>query len=148
MTRLVTDAMLGRLTTYLRMCGHDTVYVGDTDCETDEEIAGFAEREDRLLLTRDSDLAALSERALLLESRDVRTMLSTLIERGIQVELPVTPTYCSACNGSLERVAPDAQTPEYAPDPLAVELWRCTQCGQYYWKGSHWDDVAQTLSSL
>jgi hypothetical protein len=38
--------------------------------------------------------------------------------------------------------------PEYAPDPEDTDVWRCIDCGQFFWKGSHWDDVADTLAGL
>jgi len=26
--------------------------------------------------------------------------------------------------------------------------WRCTDCGQWFWKGGHWADVAARLDGL
>ncbi|SDJ33872.1 hypothetical protein SAMN05216226_102196 [Halovenus aranensis] len=147
MTGVVTDAMFGRLTTYLRMCGYDTVYVLDEDLETDDEIRAVAEDENRTLLTRDADLAAQTHDALLLESRDTETMLSTLGEAGFDLSLPETPERCSACNGIVERVGGDEPTPEYAPDPQTEDIWRCTACGQHFWKGSHWENVTDMLGA-
>lgn len=146
MTRLLTDTMLGRLTTYLRMCGYDTVYTLDVDLESDDEIRAYASAENRQLLTRDRQPAERTEGAILLRSRDVETMLSTLRDAGFELSLPETPERCSACNGTVERVHSDEPTPEYAPDPHAVDVWRCETCGQHFWKGSHWDSVAETLA--
>lgn len=148
MTKLLTDTMLGRLTTYLRMCGYDTVYTLDVGLEADDEIRRFASAEDRVLVTRDEQLAARTTGAILLESLDVTEMLSTIREAGFDVSLPETPRRCSICNGTVEAVSTEDSTPEYAPDPHSVDIWRCTQCGQHFWKGSHWDDVTETLSSL
>jgi len=36
----------------------------------------------------------------------------------------------------------------YAPDPGTRRVWRCPAWGQYFWKGSHWDAVAETLSDV
>ncbi len=148
MTRLLTDTMLGRLTTYLRMCGYDTVYTLDIDLEADDEIREFVRTDERVLLTRDTALAARTDGAILLDSRDIETMLSTLADEGFEISLPETPERCSACNGTVERVGPEEQPPEYAPDPRAVDVWRCSRCGQQFWKGSHWDSVAETLSEI
>ncbi|MDZ7730382.1 MAG: Mut7-C RNAse domain-containing protein [Natrialbaceae archaeon] len=54
---------------------------------------------------------------------------------------------CGRCNGSLEPVEDGTATPEYAPNPAREPLWQCTVCGQYFWKGSHWDDVRETLET-
>ncbi|WP_267163195.1 Mut7-C RNAse domain-containing protein [Halovenus salina] len=142
---VLTDAMLGGLTTYLRMCGYDTVYVLDADLETDDEIRNYAEAEERTLLTRDEALAARTEGALLLESREIKPMLSTLVAAGFELSLPEAPERCSLCNGIVEGVDADEPTPEYAPGPQTEDVWWCTACGQHFWKGSHWDDVTDTL---
>lgn len=148
MTKLLTDTMLGRLTTYLRMCGYDTVYAQDVGLEDDTKLQSFAERENRTVLTRDTQLATRSDDTIVLESRNINAMLATLDETGFELQLPDTPSYCSTCNGPLEGVPPDDQTPEYAPDPVSTDIWQCTDCGQFFWKGSHWDDIAETLASL
>jgi uncharacterized protein with PIN domain len=146
--KLLTDTMLGRLTTYLRMCGYDTVYTLDEGLEGDEEIREYAAAENRRLVTRNRELAARANDAIMLESRDIEMMLSTLQEEGLAVALPETPQRCSTCNGTVERVGSDERTPEYAPESRSVDVWRCTECGQHFWKGSHWDSVAETLDSV
>lgn len=146
--KLLTDAMLGRLTTYLRMCGYDTVYTLDEDLDGDEEILEYATAQSRRLVTRNRQLAARTDDAIALGSRDIETMLSTLNGEVLELTLPETPRRCSTCNGTVERVSPDARTPEYAPDSRSVDVWRCRECGQHFWKGSHWDSVADTLDSV
>ena len=146
--RLLTDAMLGRLTTYFRMCGYDTAYTPDLGIESDDAIREYAQSENRLLLTRDRELAASAEDALLLRRREIADQLQEVVDAGLDMSLPEVPERCSACNGTVERVPSDGPTPEYAPDPRSVDIWRCRQCKQHYWKGSHWDDVEETLAGL
>ncbi|WP_049985848.1 Mut7-C RNAse domain-containing protein [Halobellus rufus] len=169
--RLLVDAMCGKLATYLRMCGYDAAYVLDrggergTDTDSgpasasespsDAEIAAWAERSGRTLLTRDVDLAARVDGAVLLQSRDVVEQLETLYEAGFDLSLADPPCRCGACNGELRRVASeeslfdaDASLPTGAPDPVETPCWRCRDCGQVFWKGSHWDDVAATLARV
>lgn len=147
MTRILLDTMCGGLRPYLRMCGHDSVYSLDRDVEADDELLRIAREEDRLLVTRDEGLAARAEPSLLLRSLDVEDQLRELLDAGIDLTLDDEPTYCGRCNGLLERVETD-DVPEYVPDPLPERLWRCRDCGQYFWKASHWDDVAETLDEL
>ncbi len=52
-TRFVADAHLGGLAHMLRMAGFDTLYRNDY---RDREIADIAEREGRIILTRDREL--------------------------------------------------------------------------------------------
>jgi uncharacterized protein with PIN domain len=148
MTRILLDTMCGGLRPYLRMCGHDAAYSLDRDVEADDELLRIAREEDRLLVTRDEGLAARAERALLLHSLDVREQLQELLDAGVDLRLVDEPSHCGRCNGLLERVDGGRETPEYAPDPSADRVWQCADCGQYFWKGSHWDEVAATLADL
>jgi uncharacterized protein with PIN domain len=144
--RFLLDAMLGKLATYLRMCGHDAAYALDRGTEADDDLLALAREEDRRLLTRDADLAARAGDALLIESPDVEGQLRELRTAGVPLSLG-GPERCSRCNGRVERVE-SGETPGYAPDPGEERVWRCGECGQCYWKGSHWDDVAERLDAV
>lgn len=141
--RLLLDVMVGKLTTYLRMCGYDAAYAQEEGIEADEEIREFAREEGRTLLTRDEELAARTEAALLLESRDITDQLGELSAAGFRLELPEEPERCSVCNGRVLAVE-GGERPDHAPDD-ENEIWRCRDCDQYFWKGSHWDRVRETL---
>jgi uncharacterized protein with PIN domain len=140
--------MLGKLATYLRMCGYDAAYTAERGVETDEAALAKAHTEDRLVLTRSRDLAARAERSVLLSTRDVVDQLRELDAAGFELALVEDPARCSACNGLLEGVDRTEPTPDYAPDPHDEAVWRCRECGQHFWQGSHWDDVAETLATL
>nr|WP_284033295.1 Mut7-C RNAse domain-containing protein [Halobaculum sp. DT31] len=138
--------MLGTLASYLRMCGYDALYALDDGVEDDDAIRTLAAIEGRRLVTRDRDLAASTPGALLLTERDVVEQLRELRTAGVRLRLDGQPSRCGACNAPVERVADGGRRPEYAPDD--GPLWRCVDCGQHFWRGSHWDDVAETLASL
>jgi uncharacterized protein with PIN domain len=147
-TAVVVDAMLGKLATYLRMCGYDATYTGERGLDSESETLAVAATEDRLVLTRDRALAARAERSVLLTEREVEAQLAELRKVGFALELADEPARCSACNGPLERVDRTEPTPDYAPETHERPVWRCRQCGQHFWKGSHWTDVAETLDEL
>ncbi|RBI64578.1 hypothetical protein DMJ13_08900 [halophilic archaeon] len=144
--RLLLDAMLGKLSTYLRMCGYDAAYALDRSVEDDDAVLALAREEGRTLLTRDAALATRAGDALLLESKEVTDQLRELRAAGWTLSLD-DPSRCSACNGALERVE-SGETPEHAPDVDERRVWRCRNCGQHFWKGSHWESVEETLSEL
>ena len=183
--RLLCDAMLGKLVTYLRMCGYDTAYVeseadaaailattdpvdatteprdatpDDRDAtpdgrdvlpdDRDAAIREWAEAESLTLLTRDRQLGTTTDGAILLSARHVDDQLAELARAGFTLRLPDRPRRCATCNAALETVGPDDPVPDYAPAPDATEVWRCPDCGQHYWRGSHWDDVAATLDGV
>ena len=166
-TAFLCDAMLGSLVTYCRLCGYDTAYALDRDIEADDRLLDVAEREKRTLLTRDRQLAARARAAgsgegsregsderrsggdsLLLESRDVRGQLRELHASGCELTMAERPTRCGRCNAPLEAVEEGEGTPAYAPGTDIENVWRCTECGQYFWKGSHWESVERTLAEL
>lgn len=145
--RLLLDVMLGKLATYLRMCGYDAAYALDRGVEDDALLCSAADREGRTLLTRDVELATNASDGLLLESHDVRGQLLELSRRGYALSLDA-PSRCSRCNGRLDRLGPEEATPPFAPDPDGTPVWRCRDCGQPFWQGSHWEDVADTLEEI
>lgn len=146
-TPLVADVMLGTLVTYLRMCGYDTAYALDRGVESDEAVRAIAEDEGRVLLTRDVALGERTAEAVVLESRAVRDQLRELSARGYDLCLDV-PTRCARCNGRLRRLEATESAPAFAPDPADRPVWECIECGQPFWRGSHWDDVAATLHEV
>jgi len=143
--RFLVDAMCGRLARYLRMCGYDAAYVLDRGAEDDEAVLAWAAEEGRRVVTRDAALAARASDAILLDSTAIEGQLAELRTVGVDLRL-TRPERCGRCNGVLERVADDDSTPAYAPDPAADPVWRCVDCGQHFWRGSHWDDVAARLA--
>ena len=142
--RFLLDVMLGKLATYLRMCGVDAAYALDRGVEDDDRIRAIAADENRTLLTRDEELAERTPGSVLLTEKSVTGQLRELVEEGVELSLAEQPTRCSACNGELDRA--DGEGPEHAPD--GVDLFRCRDCGQWFWRGSHWEDVAETIGSL
>jgi hypothetical protein len=152
--RLLLDAMCGRLASYLRMCGHDTAYALARGVEADDAVLALAREEGRTLVTRDESLAAragdanadATPGAILLRSRDHRDQLRELREAGVALDLG-EPSRCGRCNAPVAPLDPDADRPEYVPDGER-DVWRCTDCEQCFWKGSHWDRVRETLAAV
>jgi len=171
---VLCDAMCGKLATYLRMCGYDAAYALDRGVEADDRLLSLAAAEDRTLITRDRELAARAADALCLTERDVLDQLREVAEAGLRVELAESPTRCGACNGPVERVGPGGvdvdpdDRPAYVPDDVGASpagdatdaatggapdagarpAWRCRDCGRWFWKGSHWESVADRLAEV
>ena len=143
--RLLLDVMLGKLPVYLRLCGYDAVYAGDRGVEADDRLLELATDEDRVLLTRDVQLAERADRSVLLTEREIEAQLSELRDAGVELDPCDRPTRCGRCNGRLQSVPDDGATPEYAPDSDEMDCWRCRDCGQVFWKGSHWDRMRRLL---
>jgi len=151
--RLLLDAMLGKLATYLRMCGYDAAFALDRGIEADDRLRQLATAERRRLVTRD---VALARRArddegpppMLLEPHAVTDQLAQVAAAGYELTLSARPARCGACNGRLARVDDTATSrPAYVPDDQSP-TWRCEDCQQWFWTGSHWDRVADTLADV
>jgi uncharacterized protein len=148
--KFITDRMLGTLTRYLRFMGYDTIsanglLVGDK--KEDTVLLAIARKEDRLLLTKDAELARRgNESALLIRSDDVMEQVQQLIDRHL-VERRLVMSRCSLCNTELR----EANTCEIEKTPYAPKDWRnlsffwCRRCKKLYWNGSHGKQLEQRI---
>ena len=145
---VLLDAMLGKLATYLRICGYDAAYALDRDADDDDRLRTLAAEEGRRLVTRDRALAESTPGAVTVTERGIEGQLRELRDAGFDLTPATRPTRCGACNAPLERVEEGDPRPDYAPDEDEAAVWRCVDCGQYFWMGSHWDDVRATLRRI
>jgi len=145
--QFLLDVMLGKLATYLRLCGYDTAYAQEEGIEADDELKAFAESEQRRLVTRDRELAARTDGALLLETRDIADQLAELAANGVAIHLPDEPKRCSVCNGRVRTLGEEKRRPEQAPDDIRP-IWQCRACDQYFWKGSHWERMGDIVADV
>ncbi|HEY0504642.1 MAG TPA: Mut7-C RNAse domain-containing protein [Lysobacter sp.] len=111
--RFVLDVHLGRLASYLRLLGFDTLYRNDYD---DDALLAISCTQHRILLTRDTGLlkrAALTHGAFL-HATDPRRQLREAMDR-FQLDARIAPfTRCARCNGP---VVPLSHAPgEHDPD--------------------------------
>lgn len=148
-TRFIADAMLGRLARWLRVLGHDTLYDPSLD---DRALVDLANRDDRVLLTRD--------RHLLRELRPRRAVeithdapLDQLAALADELALPPPNELfrrCLVCNTPLSDVPPPeaAELVPPAARVLAGPVRRCPTCGRIYWPGSHVRRMTRALASV
>ncbi len=135
--RFLADTMLGRLATWLRLLGYDTLYLPQAD---DPELARRARADDRILLTRDVELTRRrGVRSILITSERVEEQLHQLA-RELHLTAGMAFSRCAVCNASLEevdRAAVKATVPPYIFE-TQTHFRRCTQCQRIYWRGTHW----------
>ncbi len=147
--RWLADEMVGRLARYLRFVGCDTLYVRGL---SDDKILAWAQREDRVLLTRDRRLAARAPRSLLLDSPEIGAQWRSV--RRAYPDLPNDVRFerCTECNGELELYRPGPEAPREGPVPWdrvdrGLLLYRCRACGHLYWEGSHTASIRSRLAA-
>jgi uncharacterized protein with PIN domain len=149
--RFIADCMLGKLTRWLRMLGHDVIYYRDAD---DEKLIKEAKQEKRVLLTRDVSLyqKTLTRKldTFFIEITDNTKNLSRLaIHFGLRLEIDLKNSRCPKCNSSLIIVTKNSIL-DLLPSSSAKRYEnyrRCTNCDQIYWEGSHWKRINKTLQN-
>jgi len=147
--KFVTDGMLGKLTRWLRMLGHDVVYTGSMD---DKELILKVKKEKRILLTRDLELyqqaIAKGAEAFLIESPSQTLNLVNLAKRfRFNLEINVKVSRCPKCNTRIKPVS-KADVVNKIPQTTSLyynEFWKCPKCQQIYWRGAHWKKIEKTL---
>jgi uncharacterized protein with PIN domain len=136
--KFIADVMLGRLAKRLRLLGIDVLYDRTLD---DNEIIRLSLEEDRVILTRDTGLAArpLAIRHLFITSDRVDEQIEQVLS-AVPLDKTTTPlTRCSACNHQLTTAAKQDvrdSVPHYVYDKYDAFL-RCSSCGRVYWRGTH-----------
>ena len=134
--RYLLDVHLGALARRMRLVGLDTAYRNDAD---DAELVEEAERERRVLLTRDRGL--LRRRALTsgayVRGELADAQLADVLDRFAPELAPWTR--CLACNGVLVATAVDEVAHLLEPGTLRTytDFSRCPRCGRTYWRGAH-----------
>jgi len=130
------DVHLGALTRRLRLLGVNAAYDKDAD---DDHLVEQADREDRVLLSRDRGLLMRRalRRAAFVRGQDPDDQLADVIER---FRPPLQPwSLCPLCGGTLTPVSKAEVTDQLQPGTLRTQqqFSRCRSCRHVYWHGAH-----------
>ncbi|WFO76162.1 hypothetical protein J4526_04840 [Desulfurococcaceae archaeon MEX13E-LK6-19] len=147
--RFVVDTMLGNVARWLRLLGYDVIYGRKLE---DWKILMIADKEDRIILTRDRGLhhRALSKglKSILLEQDTMEERLAYLaLKTGIRLYVDIEKSRCPICNGELVKVGKDVVKGRVPPRVYEKhsDFWVCKKCGKIYWMGRHWKGIEETL---
>jgi uncharacterized protein with PIN domain len=147
--KFIADGMLGKLTRWLRMLGQDVKYSTQF---ADAELIAMAEKEHRVLLTRDSELY---KRALVkgidafyVEGRTEAEKLAELAERfDFTLTIDLKRSRCPTCNAKIRSTSKEKLVGKVEKNTFIYydEFWKCPNCGNIYWQGAHWKGISATL---
>ncbi len=132
--RFLVDVMLGKLGRWMRMMGYDTKIASDE--LSDRELVDKAEREGRVIITRDTDIEKMNTevKTVLLDTKNFEEQIKGVFDRlDLEPRFP-EDSRCPNCNGELEKIG--------------EESWICNSCSQRYWKGSHWKRIEEIKEEL
>ena len=147
--KFVADGMLGKLSRWLRMLGHNVKYASAL---SDDKLLKIAKVEHRILLTRDLELyqqaIAKGIKAAYVEGADEAEKLAKLAKRyGFPLEIDLKISRCPKCNARIKPIEKESvkgRVPE-STYKYYDKFWECPKCGQIYWQGAHWKRISATL---
>ncbi len=144
--QFILDIHLGRLASYLRMMGLDSLYRNDY---ADNELARVAHLEGRILLTRDRGLLKRSEvtHGYYLRASQPYEQLIEVMRRFNLTRLATPFKLCIRCNGTLDDVSKEMVKDHLPPKVKEryVQFRKCRSCGQVYWQGSHYERMRRFI---
>lgn len=145
----VLDTHLGKLASYLRMLGIDTIYDNDSD---DQRLAEISSLEDRTLLSRDIGLLKrkIVKRGYYIRSTIPRDQLVEVINR-YQLVKKITPfRRCIHCNGILNPIHKSVVEVQLQENTRQYydEFKTCEGCSKIYWKGSHYLHMQKFIGQI
>lgn len=149
--RFVLDVHLRKLARHLRLMGFDVDYRPDRD---DDALADIAERDGRILLSRDRQLMMCRKvsRGLYVRNTDPDLQVDEVLERLDLRKLCRPFTRCIECNGLIGPVDPGPAGIEDLIPPgvrsWCAEYYRCRGCGRIYWKGSHYEKLMKRVDKI
>lgn len=144
----ICDVHLGRLCKYLRMLGLDTLY---SNQYIPEEIIAISCKEKRIILSRSYQLTRHKEvtHSYWIRSSDPLEQVKDLVIKLDLINLADPLTRCLICNDKLVPVEKpeilhrlQERTAKYYN-----EFFNCPTCNQIYWKGSHFENMLDFIST-
>ncbi|WP_457668911.1 Mut7-C RNAse domain-containing protein [Thiolapillus sp.] len=147
--RFIVDVNLGKLARYLRLLGFDTAWRNDLQ---DAEIARISVEQERIILTRDRRLLFRREISLGYWIRSVipDQQVPEVLDR-LDCWQDIRPfRRCAVCNGLIQAVEKEAILDKLEPltRKYYKEFYRCSDCGQIYWKGSHYEKLTKKIAKF
>jgi uncharacterized protein with PIN domain len=144
-TRFIADAMLGRLSTWLRVMGYDTHY----QMSYEEETIRSSVQEGRILLSRRARISEEHPGAIWVHSHHVGEQLRELVERDV-LRPRRTEWFrrCLVCNVPLRKAASEISmesVPDYVLHHKISELRCCPACRRLFWAGTHRENMIRQL---
>jgi uncharacterized protein with PIN domain len=137
----MTDENVGGMAKYLRMLGFNTIMIPEI---SDKEVAKIAEKENRILLSRDFGLLKRKNvtHGIFLRSTNTEEQIYEVIKKYKLDQLFKPFSICIECNGCIKLIrSSDLLEEDKIEDGVLKdynEFFRCTNCKKVFWKGSHY----------
>ncbi len=157
--RFICDRMAGSLCKFLRLLGYDTLNANDLplgNLKEDTTLLRNAEKENRILLTRDAELSRRDQNLVrYLSGERLDDQIRQLVRTGL-VKPDLRLTRCSVCNNQLVPVSATTlskylnENPDIFPGSSSDDekiTW-CRHCKKAYWEGSHTRKMREQIHQI
>lgn len=151
--RFVADGNVGSLARRLRMLGFDATFAHPVE---DDELVRVAERQGRVLLTRDvyvlhrRPIAHGTVRAVLITRDDIASQVRQVL-RALDLHPPFAAfSRCLECNVPLGPATPEEVEGDVPPFVFQTQraFTRCPRCRRVYWSGTHRQHMLHELQEM
>ena len=152
-TKFIVDTNVGKLVKLLRIMGYDTVFF---DGENDSHMIATALAEDRVILTRDTQImkrrvvASGQLKAILIESDKAEQQVRQVIN-FLNLDCQFKPfTICLECNKPLDEKSKEQVKNRVPPYVFQTQnqYMECPICHRIYWRGTHWQAMTRKLGKI
>jgi len=148
-TKFVADGHLGKLVRDLRLLEIDVLYDNNA---TDAHLVAISTSRDRALLTRDRRLLmhAVIQNGCCPRLHIAEEQTVEVIRRFNLAKMIVPFTRCLHCNAVLAHVGKKEIIDQLEPLTKIYyqDFRRCTECGQIYWAGSHFEKLQARIERI
>ena len=149
--KFLCDQMLGTLAKWLRLFGYDTFYADGKI--SDNELLDIAQKEKRILITRDKLLTHIGRKKNLdvikIKSTDIDEQLKIVLKNNIINEKQILKR-CSICNNPIKLVNKN-EIIDRIPKRVFEnneKFWYCNKCNKIYWTGTHYNKIIYKINKL
>lgn len=146
--RFLCDAGLGGLARWLRAAGYEAIWFPHID---DAELLRRAQSLKAVVLTTDS---LMMERGVLRDGHIPSLWLPPIWRSEEKLalvfrefDLSVREPRCMNCGGELQPVNKETMRERIPPKTWKWinDYFQCAQCGQLFWRGTHWQRIQTVL---
>jgi uncharacterized protein with PIN domain len=147
--KFAVDCMLGKLAKWLKILGFDAAFFSRI---SDRDLLDLAVRENRVLLTRDTDLIRRAGRVshLFIASDEWKDQVIQVVGHFRLGDKFRPHTRCLECNRPLRNLSKAGAKNLVAPHVFenSENFALCSGCGRVYWRGSHFKDMDRRLRDI